>query len=214
MSSPVKANRAETLWLLVWMMGLNAAGLALAVVSWALDFGFLGYMFASILMLTGILGAGSLLATGGSWQVSCPACGQSIGSLQLDQRFLRTQPKIFACPHCGSWSHGVRAIELVPPDYVHPTPVFDAPLPETFSWPSGCPVCRQAATAKVRLEGHDAVGVAVTSVTGGVRRVVVIEAPCCDQHQDGVSVGRGEKGDRIRFRSFDYWRRWVEAQAP
>ena len=43
-------------------------------------------------------------------------------------------------------------------------------------------------------------------------RVLVIEAPACDRHDDGVTATRGDgKGDRVQFRSIDYWRAFTAA---
>lgn len=207
--SRVEANREETAKFAVRLGGVAALGAGLGVAAWVFALPFPVYVVAGLLLAGGGLGGATLLATGGAWRAPCPSCGATIGSLDLPERFQLGQDKLFACPSCATWVMGKDTLAAVPAGYLHPTPVFEAPLPDTFVFPEGCPVCETPATTTVRLEGHDAVGVAVTGVTGGMRRVAVIEAPACDRHRDGVAIGRGPGGDVIRFRRYDTWVRWV-----
>lgn len=211
MASPVRGNWMGTLLGVAWMAFLSFVGCGLGGASFWFEWGFCGYGVSGLLLLGSVFGIAGMLVGGGSWTAACPSCGQVIRS--GDTAFQRRQDKILACPHCATWVHGKASLEIVPDGYVHPHPVFEAPLPDRFSWPDGCPTCGEPVTRRVKVEGRSAAGTtAMAASPAGVQRVLVIEAPACDRHGDGTSASRGDgKGDRVQFRSFDYWRNFTAA---
>lgn len=210
-STPVRSNYTAVLVAVAWLLFLGFAGCAIGGASAYFQWGFVGFAIAGLLWLGGVMGLAGMFVGGGSWTAACPSCGGAMKSGDYEGQ--RKEEKVLRCRHCDAYVMGRTSLVVVPEGHVHARPVFEAPLPERFAWPDGCPTCGEAATRRVKVEGRSAVGTtAMVAAPVGVQRVLVIEVPACDRHDDGVGASRGDgKGDRVQFRSFDYWRRFVAA---
>ncbi|MCO4747427.1 MAG: hypothetical protein KC912_21685 [Proteobacteria bacterium] len=68
-----------------------------------------------------------------AWTSTCPTCDCPMRSEQLG--FALTEAKLVGCWRCKQYAHGTEALAPVPDDYLHPEPVFTAPLPDHPRWP-------------------------------------------------------------------------------
>lgn len=186
----------------VYLSVLGIVGVVLIVLTVVYGWGFWGYFGGGILALAGFGGLISMLATGGMGKLNCPACGAELEVMHISiHRYLE-------CKNCGRWLEGAQTMNLVAQDHVADYPVFKTPMPkEEIVWPEGCPVCSRPATRTVKLEWDlSSVNLAVVKVT----KVRTIEAPCCDEHKDGVALdGYGETAT-IGFRSYSYMEKFRE----
>lgn len=203
--SAVVANETKNKYLAIYFAGLTAVGLALLGLTIWLEWGFMGYFGAGFFLLAGV---GSLLSQrkwGGAGKASCPRCQASFDVMNIG--IARTT----ICPACHTWLHGAR--EMAPVEFGHlaKLPEFEAPLPEQFAWPDGCPVCGEPATRKVKVEGANPLGLVAAAVAPvGIYRVSRVDAPACASHKDGVGLTRWPHATMISFRSFDYWMAFCE----
>ena len=202
----VVGNATRNRNLAIYFVVLLLAGVGLIVGSATLDWGFWGYFGGGLLVFTGAASLFSQGKWGGAGKASCPKCGAVFDVLH--GRIHR----VTVCPRCATWLQGAETMAPVPDGYVAPHPAFEAPLPERFVLPDGCPVCGRPPTTKVVVEGVNALGfMAAQLAPVGVYRVSKLEVPCCDDHKDGVGLSRWPDGTVIAFRSFDTWKRFCAA---
>lgn len=184
---------------------LATAGAGLLVATALQHWGFWGYFGGGLLVFAG---AGSLVSqrvVGGAGIATCPACAQTFRVMNIGMR------RVVPCPHCHRWLHGARAMTVVPDEHVDKQATFEAPLPDRFDWPTGCPICDAPATRTVKVSGVDAVGYSLASIAPvGVHRVSTVDAPACDAHGDGVGLWRRGAKTFIGFRRVAYWSRFCE----
>lgn len=215
MGTPVVKDTGRTIMMALVLGTTGIVGLALGVAGYFFEWGFCAYTPAFVLVLGGFAGMISMFTRGGVWKGSCPSCGATLrgetGETVVDDKML-------CCPSCSTWVMGKTELEVVPDDHVHEFPVFRAPLREPIHWPDGCPVCGGEVTRTVKVEGRSALGTAAAVVAPvSVQRVLVIQAPACDAHDDGVWASRDgedeDTSDEVAFRSFEYFRRFVAMNA-
>lgn len=206
MSSPQTPTQASSanLGILIYMAALGVGGAALLVASYALRWGFMGYLGGGILLVASV----SML----------------VGRLRGGVRFVR-----FECPACRheqTWAgealeHGRRvvckgcfayletgpdgALVQTPASTIAETPTFEAPMPASWSMDPACALCGAPTEATEHIEGM------VTTLIPGVGRRKVtraFEVPVCEAHrgQNAVELGAGQylsgdEGFAVRFRS-------------
>jgi hypothetical protein len=194
-------NRFYTIYLGI----LALLGIGLCVLSYVYEWGFWGWFGGIFLLVAGGGGMLSMAKTGGVGKVECPACGGAFSVLHISMH------RTVSCPHCHTYVEGAETMQVVPADRVAADPVFEAPLPKGFEWPKGCPVCNGPVTHTKKVEGMSVGGgLAMVAAPVGVARVSAVQAPCCDEHEDGVVLYRRASGTLIGFRSHAYWKRFCE----
>ena len=211
MPTPVVKDTQRTIVMSIVLTTTGTAGLILGGAGYAMEWGFCAYTPAFVLVLGGFAGLASMLARGGAWKGTCPSCN---ATLRGEMGETVNEAKVLCCPSCKTWVHGTTSLDVIPDGYVHDEPVFAAPLPDSWSWPEGCPVCGEPTTRTVKVEGRSALGTAAAvAAPVSVQRVLVIEVPACDEHDDGVWASRDgedeENSDEVVFRSLDYYRAFV-----
>ncbi|KYF96290.1 hypothetical protein BE20_42570 [Sorangium cellulosum] len=183
--------------------------------------------FLWVLCLVGGIGLavfalGSLLAAKDlAGTATCPRCQAALAEIELNH----TDEPAF-CDKCqAAYLVDKRVLTVLADDYVHPTPVFSAPVTgQTISWPEGCCLCARPATRGVEAKTHDgqtgtnvavaAAGLALGGIavrTGG-GTTYTLRIPHCAEHDDGAKVEIQSGNDpplQIRFRSYAYQRRFL-----
>lgn len=208
MATVVMADTRRTKMIMAYLGTVSVLGVATIVVTVVAEFGFFGYLVGGILLLAGVAGLGGLSASGGAWTAACPSCGATMTSGELGDELKHKDAKVVCCPKCGVYARGTEALEVVEAGYVHPSPAFEAPLPERFAWPAGCQACGGPATRTVHVEGRSFAG-QMTGAVGGVAMVSSIDVPVCDAHTfEPVWLVRKPGGTVIKFRAIELWRRF------
>jgi hypothetical protein len=208
MATAVMADTRRTKMIMAYLGTVAVLGAATIAVTVLADLGFFGYLVGGILLLAGVAGLGGLRASGGAWTAACPSCGATMTSGELGDELKQKDAKVVCCPKCGVYARGTEALEVVEAGYVHPSPVFEAPLPERFAWTAGCQACGAHATRTVRVEGRSFAG-QMAGVVGGVAMVSSVDVPVCDAHTfEPVWLVRKPGGTVISFRAIELWRRF------
>ncbi len=205
-STDVQIDRGKNKGFLVYFTVLGVAGVVILIFTITQGWGFWGWFGSVLLLFTSLGSIASMAKTGGAGLATCPSCGHANPVLHV------THHRYLSCAGCKTWLEGATQMQVVPEDHVASFPAFDLGLPEAFRWPEGCPVCGGAVTRTLEIEGTDVLGdVAAMVAPVSVQKVVKIQAPCCDQHGDGVAVRREGGQSIISFRSLAYWRRFMDA---
>jgi hypothetical protein len=196
----VQTDKKKNRFLTIYLSGLAVAGITLFVLTYLFAWGFWGWFGGGFLLVAGAGGIAGMLKTGGAGKLACPACLGELKVLHISEQ--RTMP----CPRCKTYLEGAEKMILVPKHRVAQTPVFEAPLPEAFAWPEGCPTCGEPATRTVKVEGMSLGGsMAMLMAPVALARVSKVDAPCCDKHKNGVALYRSGGGTIVAFRSYAYW---------
>jgi hypothetical protein len=204
----VMADTRRTKMIMTYLGAVAVLGIATIVVTVLEELGFFGYLVGGILLFAGVAGLGGLRASGGAWTAACPSCGATMTSGELGDELKQKDAKVVCCPKCGAYARGMETLEVVEAGYVHPSPVFEAPLPERFAWPAGCQACGGHVSRAVRVEGRSFAG-QMTGVVGGVAMVSSVDVPVCDAHTfEPVWLVRKSGGTVIHFRAIESWRRF------
>lgn len=200
----VEIHRSRNKAFALYFVGLTIAGLVILGLGWTLRWGFWGWFGGGLLVFTGLASLASMAKTGGAGLARCPICGHAAEVLHV------TEHRYLCCPGCQTWLEGATTMQVVADDHVADYPCFRVELPETFTWPPGCPRCGAPSTRSVALEGTDAIGDVFSLVAPiSIQRVSKLAAPACDQHDDGVAIHREGSTVIIGFRSLAYWRRFM-----
>ena len=201
----VASDATKNKHLAIYFAVLAAAGTALLVAAALADWGFWGYFGGGLLLFAGVASLASQRVIGGAGVGTCPACAQTFPVMNIGMR------RVVPCPHCHQWLHGAKTMSVVPAAHVEQLAVFEAPLPERFGWPDGCPVCERPTTRTVKVSGVDAIGSTIASIAPiGVHRVSSVDAPACEVHGDGVGLWRRGAKTFIGFRRLAYWAAFCE----
>jgi hypothetical protein len=205
-NADVQIDRSKNKGMLIYFAVLGIAGVVIVIFTVLRDWGFWGWFGGVLLLFTCLASVGSMAKTGGAGLAICPKCGHANPVLHV------TMHRYLCCAGCQTWLQGSTTSEVVGEDHVASFPAFDLELPTPITWPEGCPVCGGAVTRTRELEGTDAVGTAFGMVAPvSIQRVSKIEAPSCEQHDDGVGLHREGSQAFISFRSLSYWRRFMDA---
>jgi len=203
-STEVQIDRSKNKGMLVYFAVLGAAGIAVLILTVTKQWGFWGWFGGALLLFTCVASIASMRMTGGAGLATCPQCGRASSVLHV------TQHRYLCCAGCKTWLEGSTQMQVVPDDHVASFPAFDLVLPESYTWPDGCPVCSGPVTRTVELEGTDVMAdVAGMVAPVMIQKVVKIQAPCCSQHDDGVAVRREGGHAIVSFRSLGFWRRFM-----
>jgi hypothetical protein len=203
-SAEVQIDRSKNKGMLIYFVVLGVAGIAILILTASKDWGFWGWFGGGLLLFTCVGSVASMAKTGGAGLASCPSCGHANEVLHV------TEHRYLSCSNCKTWLEGSTEMRAVPEDHLASFPAFDLVLPESFTWPDGCPVCNGAVTRTIELEGTDVMAdVAGMVAPVMMQKVVKIQAPRCEQHADGVAVRREGGQSIISFRSIGYWRRFM-----
>lgn len=205
-SNDVHIDRGRNKGFVIYFIVLGLAGVAVVILTIMRDWGFGGWFGAALLLFTSLGSMASMAKTGGAGLATCPRCGHQNPVLHV------TMHRYLSCAGCRTWLEGSTTMQEVSEDHVASYPVFDLDLPSPIVWPDGCPVCGGAVTRTREIEGTSAMGDVVGLVAPvSVQKVLKLQVPVCDQHDDGVWL-RHEGGDGIlSFRSMSYWRRFMQA---
>lgn len=174
-----------------------------------------------------LLGLVALIAAIGvftaSSRTSCPSCGATIHDIDGT----RTDGQVVMCEGCHAHARIVAGhVEALPPDYVHPSPVFTARLGDPVTW-CGCVGCGGISTRELSHElkegqlgknlAASAAGVALFAVAGagfvqtGGGKVWRVAVPYCDGCSDGVALDTDLGRPVVRFRSHAVARAFCQA---
>jgi hypothetical protein len=206
--SAVQIDRSRNKGMLIYFAVLGIAGLAVVIATVMRDWGFWGWFGGVLLLFTALASVGSMAKTGGAGLATCPGCGHANPVLHV------TMHRYLCCAGCHTWLEGSTTSNVVPDDHVASHPVFDLELPTSPVWPEGCPVCGAPVTRMREIEGTDVVGDAFAMVAPvAIQKVIKLQVPCCEQHEDGVALHREGGLGIISFRSLSYWRRFMSANA-
>jgi hypothetical protein len=204
--SDVHIDRSKNKGMLIYFAVLGIAGLVVVILTIVKSWGFWGWFGGVLLLFTSLGSVGSMAKTGGAGLATCPRCGHANPVLHV------TMHRYLCCAGCQTWLEGSTTSNPVADDHVASYAVFDLELPESVVWPEGCPVCRGPVTRTHELEGTDVVGDVFAMVAPvAIQKVIKLEAPCCDQHDDGVGLRREGGQAIISFRSMSYCRRFMVA---
>jgi endogenous inhibitor of DNA gyrase (YacG/DUF329 family) len=205
-TSEVQIDRSKNKDMLIYFAVLGIGGLVIVIFTVIRGWGFWGWFGGGLLLFTALASMGSMAKTGGAGLANCPNCGYATPVLHV------TMHRYLCCAGCQTWLHGSTTTEVVPEDHVATYAAFDLELPASIIWPEGCPLCGGAVTRALELEGTDVVGDAFAMVAPvAIQKVSKLEAPCCDQHDDGVALRREGGLAVVSFRSLSYWRRFMLA---
>ncbi|NUP06354.1 MAG: hypothetical protein HOW73_09885 [Polyangiaceae bacterium] len=200
-SSTVQLDPKKARFFRIYLSTLAALGVGVCVASAVLGWGFWGWFGGVFLLVAGGGGLAGMAKTGGPGQLACPICTKPIEVMQINV------DRTMQCPHCDTYLEGSTQMQRVPDDRIATHTAFETPLRDNFVWPKECPVCAGPVTGTVTVEGMSTAGaVALVAAPIAVARVTKVEAPCCDQHKDGVSLRREGSNTIIAFRSIHYWR--------
>jgi endogenous inhibitor of DNA gyrase (YacG/DUF329 family) len=205
MQSNVQVDRSRNKGMLIYFAVMGIAGVVVVVFTILKDWGFWGWFGAVLLLFTSLGSMASMAKTGGAGLAPCPRCGHQNPVLHV------TMHRYLCCAGCGTWLEGSTTTQVVGDDHVASYPVFELDLPASINWPPGCPVCGGAVTRTLEIEGTSALGdVAAMVAPVSVQKVLKLQVPACEQHDDGVGLCH-EGGDGIlSFRSMSYWRRFMD----
>jgi endogenous inhibitor of DNA gyrase (YacG/DUF329 family) len=204
--SDVNIDRSRNKGMLIYFAVLAIGGLVVVILTVMRDWGFGGWFGGVLLLFTAVASVGSMAKTGGAGLATCPRCGHANPVLHV------TMHRYLCCAGCQTWLEGSTTSNVVPDDHVASYPVFDLELPEPIMWPEGCPVCAGPVTRTHEIEGTDVVGDVFAMVAPvAIQKVIKLQAPCCEQHDDGVALRREGGQGVISFRSMSYWRRFMAA---
>lgn len=208
-NSDVQIDRSRNKGFLVYFAVLGVAGLVIVIFTVLRSWGFWGWFGGVLLLFTSLASVGSMAKTGGAGLASCPRCGHANPVLHV------TMHRYLCCAGCQTWLQGSTTSTVVADDHVASFPAFDLELPAEHSsiiWPEGCPMCGGAVTRTREIEGTDVVGDAFAMVAPvAIQKVIKLNAPCCEQHDDGVALHREGGLGIISFRSLSFWRRFMDA---
>jgi hypothetical protein len=204
----VQIDRKRNKGMLIYFAVLGVAGLGVVIATVMRDWGFWGWFGGVLLLFTAAASVGSMAKTGGAGLAICPRCGHPNPVLHV------TMHRYLCCAGCQTWLEGSTTSNAVLDDHVASFPAFDLELPSPIVWPEGCPVCGHPVTRTREIEGTDVVGDAFAMVAPvAIQKVIKLEVPCCEQHEDGVAIHREGGLGIISFRSLSYWRRFMSANA-
>lgn len=205
-SARVQIDRRKNKGMLIYFAVLGVAGTVILILTVTRDWGFWGWFGGVLLLFTCVGSVASMAKTGGAGLAGCPRCGHANPVLHV------TEHRYLSCEGCKTWLEGATEMRVVADDHLASFPAFDLVLPESFTWPEGCPVCSGPVTRTVEVEGTDVMAdVAGLVAPVVVQKVVKIQVPCCDQHDDGVAPRREGGQSIVSFRSLSYWRRFMAA---
>jgi endogenous inhibitor of DNA gyrase (YacG/DUF329 family) len=207
-SSDVHIDRGRNKGMLIYFAVLGIAGVVLIVLTVMKDWGFWGWFGAVLLLFTSLASVGSMAKTGGAGLAPCPRCGHANPVLHV------TMHRYLCCAGCQTWLEGSTTTREVADDHVASYPVFDADLPEPIIWPDGCPVCGGPVTRTREIEGTSALGDVVGMIAPvSIQKVLKLQVPACEQHDDGVGLCHEGGNGIISFRSMSYWKRFMAANS-
>jgi hypothetical protein len=171
---------------------------------------------------TGILGGLVLLFLGVVfWSVttpsrnsSCPKCSHPIEGIE---------DEVTQCSECKTYfeSNG-SSLKFASADTVAAKPIFKVELPDEFAWPNRCCKCpanatrviefsiSKSATGKNLLIGAAGLAAGALIVKKGGGWSAGVDAPYCDECQDGISIEKKGDGFLILFCSFDFYSDFME----
>ena len=210
-SSDVHIDRGRNKGFLIYFAALGVAAVVIIVFTVLRDWGFWGWFGAVFLLIASLGSMASMAKTGGAGLAPCPKCGFQNPVLHV------TMHRYLCCAGCKTWLEGSTTTNVVDPDHVASFPAFNLELPEPIIWPDGCPVCGGPVTRMREIEGTSAVGDVVGLVAPiSIQKVLKLQVPVCEQHEDGIALHHeGGKGI-VSFRSMSYMRRFmaVNGQQP
>lgn len=208
MATAVMADTRRTKMIVAYLIGLTTVGITAILVTALAELDSIGYFVGGFFLLAGFAGLGGLKSTGGAWTAACPSCGATMSSAEFGDEWKLRDAKVVRCPRCGVYARGAESLAEVEPGYIHPSPAFEARLPQQFSWPDGCQVCAGPPTRTVPVEGRSFAG-NMAGVVGGIATVVTANVPVCEAHaQEPVWLFRKAEGPVIRFRAIEMWKRF------
>lgn len=197
---------------------LLAMGLAFFYVASTRIGFFIAYVFGAATFIGGLYFAYRAAASAGV--ADCPGCDMPIFGLSTGSNLARL------CEECGRYVEGKEGkLWLVDENAVAELPVFTTECPNPIVWPEGCCVCGKPATRTIQaklIEIDDAPAakdMAVRVVSLGTLRLSTettyrVEAPHCQEHDDGVGLMRSFDDELLRplimFRSHAFFRRFCE----
>lgn len=206
MVSDVRANGRRTRQGILYIGVLGVIGVSLAYAGYALQWGFFAYATSAFFLFMTVLGVGSTVRGGGAWTADCPSCDAPLTSAELGGS-LRGD-KVIRCPKCRTYLGGSDVLKPVQSGYVHPEPVFQAPLPDDAVWPQGCAQCGDTPTRYLSVS--NAKPSKMVSVTGsGRQRVFRMQVPACDRHAEPVWIWSRDSNSVVVFRSFEMFATFV-----
>jgi hypothetical protein len=175
-------------------LGISIA-LFVTIVEGAITFGIalIPAIVALILLLMSFSGAG---------QTTCPICDAQLGGLST-----KSNDGVL-CANCHRYSEGKDGL-LRPTDEnrIADEPIFSSPLPEQFTFPSGCCICGKPGVRleKISFRTQNASS-ALTAVTVGITTstTISVEVPHCAEHKEGARLSATPKSPQIKFRSYPY----------
>ncbi|MFV8755698.1 hypothetical protein ACNOYE_34540 [Nannocystaceae bacterium ST9] len=204
-STSVEIHGARNKGMAIYLGTLALAGVTIFALTAHFEWGFAGWMGGSLLLLAGLGGIAGMAKTGGAGLATCPKCGHANPVLHVSEH------RYLCCAGCKTWLEGSTQTHVVADDHVAKYPAFQLALASPqLAWPEGCPVCGGPVTRHVEIEGTDVIGDVFAMVAPvSVQKVSKLQAPCCDQHADGVAVHREGGEVIVGFRSLAYWRRFM-----
>lgn len=181
---------------------------------------FVGWPLAVLLALGAILAVVGIFTASSS--AKCPSCRAAIVAFDPEQPMV-------VCEQCRAHARVERgALHALPPDYVHPSPIFTVKLAAEVTW-AGCVACGADATHSQTLEIKEsqlaknaavsAAGLALVAVAGagfvqtGGGKVWRVPIPYCDQHREGVIVDTDFGTPVLRFRSYAAYSAFLSANS-
>src|SRR5450432_2602960 len=184
-------------------LGISVA-LFMSIVEGPVTFGFA--LIPAILALIFLI-----MSFGGSGRTSCPVCDAPLGGLST-----KSNDGVL-CDKCHRYSEGKDG-SLWPTDEnrIADEPLFSSPLPEQFTFPSGCCTCGkpEVGREKISLRMQNASSV-ITATTVGVTTstTVSVEVPHCAEHKDkeGARLTGTPQSTHIKFRSYPYLSAFCQA---
>ncbi|MFT5289688.1 MAG: hypothetical protein ACI8QS_000775 [Planctomycetota bacterium] len=144
----------------------------------------------------------------------CPNCDGGL-EIQTDE--------LTQCQNCKAYAEQEgTTISLIKPGTVLDVPTYKITVPDEFHWPNRCCLCSSDPTRMLEFTveksqaGRNllmgaaglAAGALVVRTGGGYSGG--IEAPHCDECEDGLHLEKADDGFAILFRSYDYYRAFSE----
>jgi hypothetical protein len=179
--------------------GIVALGIS-AVVFMTISEGPVTFGIALIPAIVGLILVG--MSFGGSGRTTCPACDAQLGGLST-----KSNDGVL-CLNCHRHSEGKDGL-LWPTDEnrIADEPIFSSPLPEQFTFLSGCCACGRPEVGRekiiLRMQNNSS---ALTAATVGVTTstTVSVEVPHCAEHEGGARLSGTPQSTHIKFRSYPY----------
>ena len=142
------------------------------------------------------------MSFGGSGRTTCPIC-----TAPLDGLSTKANDGVL-CAKCQHYLEGKGGVLWQTDEQrIADEPLFTSPLPEQFTFPSGCCICgkTEASREKITLRMQNASS-ALTAATVGVTTstTVSVEVPHCAEHSGGARLAGTPQATHIRFRSYPY----------